>query len=460
MKTLIFIPTYNERENVEAIYHDIRRCGIDADLLFLDDGSPDGTGDVIDGLCRDDRRVHAIHRSGKQGIGTAHQAGIQWAYERGYERLVTLDCDFTHKPADIPKFLSLSDGFDVVVGSRFMRRESLADWNAWRKALTTFGHFLTRRTLGMPYDATGSFRVYRLSRIPRKLFQLVRSTGYSFFFESLYLLFKAGHTVMEIPIDLPARTYGHSKMSVRDAAASLKGLARLFLLSRKTTPVSAVNTSSEWDSYWERQAGGKGLYTCLAEIYRRRIIRPELERRVHAEFRAGAKLLHAGSGTGQVDERLSQDVRITALDISERALEGYRRHNGPAAATIKGSIFQIPAADKSFDGVYNLGVMEHLSRAEITRALAEFKRVLKPGGKILLFWPPSYGATVIVLSGVHFIANRLLRRRFKLFPDEITRVRSREHAEGMLREGGFRMTKYAFGLGDLFTHAIIVGEFE
>jgi len=157
---LIFIPTYNEAENVEALYRRIESLGLASDFLFLDDNSPDGTGQVIDRLVAENPRVHAIHRPGKLGIGSAHRDGIRWAHQHGYQVLVTLDCDFTHSPEFIPEFLRCSSDYDVVLGSRYLCKNSLVDWSVLRKVLTGVWHFITAKLLRMPYDATGAFRVY------------------------------------------------------------------------------------------------------------------------------------------------------------------------------------------------------------------------------------------------------------------------------------------------------------
>jgi dolichol-phosphate mannosyltransferase len=215
-KILVMIPTYNERENVRKMCHDISLTGLSADVLFVDDHSPDGTGDVLDELAKRTSRIQVIHRPGKLGIGSAHLDGIRWAYAHGYTHLVTMDCDFTHSPDNIPDLLKFSEEYDVVVGSRHILENSLSGWNMWRKCITRTGHLLTTILLGMPYDATGAFRLYRLDRIPGEVFGLVTSRGYSFFIESLTLLNLNQYRIREIPIALPPRTYGHSKLRFRD----------------------------------------------------------------------------------------------------------------------------------------------------------------------------------------------------------------------------------------------------
>lgn len=230
-RMLLFIPTYNERENVANIHAQIRALGLDLDMLFIDDASPDGTGDVLDALARSDPRLRVIHRAGKQGIGTAHLAGIRYAYANGYARLISMDCDLTHDPARIPEFIAAADRAELVVGSRFALRDGVADWNLLRKSLTRIGHFLTTVVLRVPYDATGAFRLYRLDRIDPAVFDLVTSRSYSFFFESMYLLCRTGVEITEIPMRLPKRTYGHSKMTMRDVLRSVQMLIALYVRS-------------------------------------------------------------------------------------------------------------------------------------------------------------------------------------------------------------------------------------
>jgi dolichol-phosphate mannosyltransferase len=230
------IPTYNERENVGKMYRELRATGIDADLMFIDDNSPDGTGEVLDDLAKNDPRLFIRHRPGKQGIGSAHKDGIFWVASQGYTHLVTMDCDFTHSPGDISSFLASADAFDVVVGSRHMKKDSLDGWNFWRKCITRTGHILTVVLLRMPYDATGAFRLYRLDCIPPELFSRITSTGYSFFIESLTILTLNRFRICEVPIALPPRTYGHSKLRFKDMVQWLTfmlGLAWSIRFDRK-----------------------------------------------------------------------------------------------------------------------------------------------------------------------------------------------------------------------------------
>ena len=223
---LLVIPTYNERENAENIYLKISALKLPLQMLFIDDNSPDGTGDLLENLSMVHPDMTVMRRKGKLGIGSAHLAGINYAYEKAYRTLITMDCDFTHNPDYISQFLDLASDYDIVIGSRFISADSLKDWSPWRKLLTFSGHAVTKIFLRMPYDASGAFRLYRLDKIPQGIFREVRSQGYSFFFESLHCLYCNGFSIKEIPIALPARTSGHSKMNFKE---TIKGITYLFI---------------------------------------------------------------------------------------------------------------------------------------------------------------------------------------------------------------------------------------
>ncbi len=240
---LILVPTYNEAENVESLLLEIDKLGLNADLLFVNDRSTDGTDEIVAKLASEHSWVYLLQRESKQGIGSAHDAGIDWAYDHDYRLLLTMDADFTHSPGSIPEFLNKALEFDVVIASRFLGEDSLPGWNFFRRSLTHLGHFMTVLLLRMRLDATGAFRLYRLDRIPRQMFKLVRSRGYSFFFESLFILWLNGVSITEIPIVLAARIQGHSKMAVSDAIQSLRFLLGLFwrkIFARSTLRCSTV----------------------------------------------------------------------------------------------------------------------------------------------------------------------------------------------------------------------------
>jgi dolichol-phosphate mannosyltransferase len=468
--TLIFVPTYNERDNVEHMVTDLIGLGIDADVLFIDDASPDGTGDILDALAGKHRQLSVIHRTGKLGIGSAHLDAIRWAYAHGYERLVSLDCDFTHSPRDVLRVLEHLEGHDLAAGSRYLEENSLPGWNILRRSLTGFGHALTKNLLGIRVDATGALRGYDLLRIPREVFDLVTARGYAFFFESMFLLVRNGFTVGEFAIVLPARTYGSSKMTLRETWRSGSQLLSLWMSStvnparfKLVKPFRDIDPAlvdpQGWDSYWEaKERPGKVAYEVIATAYRVSFIRSQLERFIRRNFPDGSRLLHAGCGGGQVDIALQREMSITAIDISPGALRLYQRNNPNAAEIRHANILDLPFPPETFDGVYNLGVLEHFTRDEIAAILAQFHTVLKRDGKLVLFWPHKRATSVAVLKAAHWFLNGVLAKPISFHPAEISLLESKRWAEQLLEGAGFSLVQYSFGPRDLFVQAVIVAQ--
>jgi len=226
---LIIVPTYNERENVEIIARRIRTTIPEAQLLFIDDNSPDGTGAILEAFANQDQKIAVIHRPGKLGVGSAHLEGLRYAYKAGMSIVITLDADLTHSPENIHGMIEALENADVATASRFHHDGGLDGWNFTRKVMTHAGHTLTRVLLGLPYDASSAFRAYRLTTIPQGCFDLVRTSGYSFFYESLKILSMNEISIIDVPVVLPARTYGHSKMKPKDIRQSVFFLLRLSL---------------------------------------------------------------------------------------------------------------------------------------------------------------------------------------------------------------------------------------
>jgi ubiquinone/menaquinone biosynthesis C-methylase UbiE len=214
-----------------------------------------------------------------------------------------------------------------------------------------------------------------------------------------------------------------------------------------------------WDNYWaKKKTKSQNIYKGIASFYRQFVIKRALNHFIESEFKKNAKLLHAGSGTGQVDEDIINKFDITALDISKEALKLYKFYNGEKSKLMLASVFEIPVPNKAFDGIYNLGVHEHFTRAENEKILKEFSRVLKNNGKIVLFWPPKFSLSVNFLNTTHFILNDVLKRNIRLHPEEISLIENKKQVEELLKSAGFKMTDFYFGPKDLFTHCIIVAE--
>jgi len=212
----------------------------------------------------------------------------------------------------------------------------------------------------------------------------------------------------------------------------------------------------EWDEYWAKAPKTHNrAYDRIAVFYRKRIIKPYLKRYFSRYMTDKSLLLHAGCGSGQVEEGIIETRTVIGLDISANALSIYRQTH-PGSGLVRGDIMATAFKDRSFDGIYNLGVMEHFSDDEIHRILCEFHRLLKDDGVIILFWPPRYGATVIVLKGIHFFLNTMMRKNVQLHPPEPSLIRSGKQAQSIAELAGFRLVSYDFGIRDLFTYAVLV----
>ncbi len=231
-RLLVFVPTYNERENVETLNAQLQALPMAFDLLFLDDDSPDGTGEALDNLASRHANITVLHRRGTRGIGSAHREALHWASARGYELLITMDADGTHPPRYIPDLLKRAETAQVVIGSRYLTKESFRDWTPFRKLLTKTAHLLTWALLGMRHDVASAYRLYRLTDIPATLFDDVKADGYAFFFESVHILSRRGFTIEELAIVVPIRTKGRSKLTPAETLRSLARLVRVAMAVR------------------------------------------------------------------------------------------------------------------------------------------------------------------------------------------------------------------------------------
>jgi dolichol-phosphate mannosyltransferase len=213
-RVLVIVPTYDERDNLRPIAERLFAAVPGADLLVVDDSSPDGTGEVADQLAREDRRVHVLHRTHKAGLGAAYTAGFAWAREQGYGVVVEMDADGSHAPEQLPRLLVALDDADLVLGSRWVPGGEVVNWPASRELLSRGGNAYTRTLLGLPLqDATGGFRAYRRSVLDALPLGEVASQGYCFQVDLAWQTWKAGFTVVEVPITFVERVRGESKMS-------------------------------------------------------------------------------------------------------------------------------------------------------------------------------------------------------------------------------------------------------
>lgn len=216
MKTLIIIPTYNEIENLPPLLEAIFSYAPETDILIVDDNSPDGTGKLADELHEKDARVHALHRAGKLGLGTAYIAGFKYAIAHGYDAAFEMDADFSHDPRYLPDFLREIEHANLVIGSRYIRGGSTPNWSLFRRFISGCGNIFARFMLNdlMPiHDCTAGFRCYRREVLENIGLDDVHTQGYGFQIEMAYRVQKHGFKIVETPITFMDRRVGKSKMS-------------------------------------------------------------------------------------------------------------------------------------------------------------------------------------------------------------------------------------------------------
>lgn len=240
---LISLCTYNERENIELLVPAIFEQVADAHLLILDDNSPDGTGQYADGLADNDSRVHVLHRPGKQGLGTATVAALQYAIDQGYDDWLNMDADFSHHPRYLPAILEARERADVVIGSRYVPGGGVVGWGFQRHLMSRTINVYARLTLGLKTrDNSGSYRCYALEKLRQLDLDKFRATGYAVQEELLYRCKRVGCTFAEVPIIFEDRRYGESKINKTEAFLAVWVMARL--LVDRMLGVSVVKEST------------------------------------------------------------------------------------------------------------------------------------------------------------------------------------------------------------------------
>jgi len=233
-RVVVVIPTYNEAENLAWIVTRVRRVLPQADVLVVDDGSPDGTGRIADELAAADPQVRVVHRSVKEGLGAAYLHGFRVALERGYDVIGEMDADGSHQPEQLPRLLAALEDADLVLGSRWVPGGSVVNWPWARQALSRGGNLYTRLLLGIPVrDATGGFRLFRRTTLEKIDLASVRSVGYCFQADLAWRTVEAGLRVREVPIQFVERTRGESKMSPDVAVESLRRITVWGLRERR-----------------------------------------------------------------------------------------------------------------------------------------------------------------------------------------------------------------------------------
>jgi dolichol-phosphate mannosyltransferase len=227
-RLLVTLCTFNEAENIRQLIPEIQHFAPHAEVLVIDDNSPDGTGRLADEMAARDPRIHALHRPGKLGLGTATLAGMRYALEHGFECLINMDADFSHHPRHIPALLDLMQSVDVAIGSRYVPGGGVVGWGLWRHFMSQGINWYARLLLRLrTRDNSGSYRCYRVAKLRELDFSKFRARGYAFQEEVLYRCRRIGCRFGETPITFEDRRYGQTKINYREVVSALWVILRL-----------------------------------------------------------------------------------------------------------------------------------------------------------------------------------------------------------------------------------------
>lgn len=235
-ESLIIIPTYNESENIRGLIRQILDLNKGLHILVVDDNSPDSTGKIVEALAKDDSHIKVIHRPKKMGLGSAHIEGFKFAMREGFKNILTMDADFSHNPRYIPELIRAVEekGADVAIGSRYVEGGETVNWGKFRKFISFSANFMAKYIGGLKsLDSTGGFRCYRCEVFTKIDLGHLRSNGYSFLMEILFICQRLGFKIKEVPIIFEDRRIGISKISRTEACKAIITLIRLFILRLK-----------------------------------------------------------------------------------------------------------------------------------------------------------------------------------------------------------------------------------
>jgi dolichol-phosphate mannosyltransferase len=228
-RILIIIPVLNEQNNiiplVKKIINQLKKY---TNILFIDDNSIDKTRDKIYEAQNKYKNIYLIKRKSKLGIGSAHKCGIKWGYKKKFQLIITMDCDGTHNPIYLKKLISSLEKNEIITTNRFLKKNSLKGWSIWRVFLTRTSHFIIRNILNIKYDSSGGYRCYDVKKIRISDILLAKDNGYAFLWESIFILHKKKYKISEIPIILPSRASGTSKMGLKDIFYSVMYLIYIY----------------------------------------------------------------------------------------------------------------------------------------------------------------------------------------------------------------------------------------
>ena len=230
METLVIIPTYNEADNVRTLLQQILDLPVKADVLVVDDNSPDGTAEIVSKDFGTNERVHLLCRDKKRGLGTAYTAGFRFALENNYSNAITMDADFSHDPMHIPRFCEVPADIDLVIGSRYIPGGATINWGISRKVISRTANAIANHFLSLnPRDCTSGFRLYRSETLRQIEFDTIHADGYSYLVEILFRASARKMNIQEIPIHFVERRHGKSKISRKEIFKAVRTMISLRL---------------------------------------------------------------------------------------------------------------------------------------------------------------------------------------------------------------------------------------
>ena len=363
MKIFIVIATYNEAGNIVPLIKRLMELPFPVEAVVVDDNSPDGTGMLAEKLSNGDKRLHVIHRSGKLGLGTALIAGFKYSIEREADFVLTMDADFSHDPSYIPAILEAAQTVDLVIGSRYVKGGRAVNSPSHRRLLSRSANLFAKVMLGLKAcDCTAGFRCYKISALKSVNLDKILSNGYSFLIELLYELQSRGLSFREVPIKFADREVGISKISKNEIIKALFTVARL-----------------SWEHYmrmlWKHGSSHGPLSGLRIAFHTGRY------RKVKAMLGEGRTL---DIGCGRPCEHMPDQAFLRFLGRRDSVGLDLRELEGPYEFR-RGSVTSMPFGDGEFDNVTAMEILEHIT--EVPAALAEIKRVLKPGGVFVMTTP-------------------------------------------------------------------------
>lgn len=463
MKITVVIAAYNESENIGLLTARLIAV-LDGvypsqwELIYVIDGT-DGTLAAAQSFAARRPEIRIFYQAGPRGLGSAFWKGFD-AVAADTAVVVTMDADLNHQPEEIPKLVRalFERDADIVVGSRKVSGSVTEGAPFWKRALSDLVNRLMRRMMRMPVsDQTSGYRAYRYAALRKISF---RNSGFSFLPEILMRAHALGLRIVEEPIQFVFRTAGESKMKLFPTARSyIALLASSF--SRHSAANGSPRTSGgrEWDRHWLSLGGAssRSFFGMGSSAVRRFIFQPAVRFFLDKYFPAEGIFFEMGCGTGESSAAVPRrSRRFAGLDFSAVAL-AQSRTAGPFDSRVCADIRLLPLQSASIDGIWNLGVMEHFPSSELLQALREFRRVLKPGGIVVLFWPAEANASRWVLAPVEWLRSAIAGKRFRFFPDEVSRLKSRKEGADILKSAGFEPLEVDFSIRTFFIHMVVIG---